>query len=85
MITVEKLTVYDNYKGDRDGLARTGSKHEKDLFADTNDWSLIDNFYQDIVLINDWLASKAYAENSIVNMKNHCDAESFEVLMGKLV
>ena len=51
MITRQKLKIFDKYGGDIDGLERMGSSLEKELFRN-DDWSLIDNSYQDIELIN---------------------------------
>ena len=76
MITIEKIKIFDNYGGDIDGLARVGCDYEKKLF-DNNDWSLIDNFYQDIELINKRLAAKTYIEQTFANLKENCDHESF--------
>jgi len=84
MITVEKLRVYDSYEGDVDSLARMGNEHENRLFTSNGDWMLITNFYQDILLINNWLASKAYAENCMVSMRANCDDESYQILLSKL-
>ena len=76
MITIEKIKIFDNYGGDIDGLARVGRDYEKKLF-DNNDWSLIDNFYQEIELINKRLAAQTYIEQTFANLKENCDHESF--------
>jgi len=83
MITIEKLKVFDSYGGDSDGLARVGRDYEKKLF-DNKDWSLIDNFYQDIDLINKRLAAQTYIEKTFVKLKENCDSDSFEAFTEKI-
>ncbi|GEM58372.1 hypothetical protein B0A78_07070 [Flavobacterium columnare NBRC 100251 = ATCC 23463] len=83
MITKEKIKVFDSYNGDIDGPARVGSDYEKKLFGN-NEWSLIDNFYQDIELINKRLAAQTYIEQTFVKLKENCDNESFEIFTGKI-
>ena len=51
MISITKIKIFDSYNGDLDRFERVGLGSEKKLLG-KNDWSLIENFYQDIELIN---------------------------------
>ncbi len=84
MITTEKIKIFNSYGGDVDGLARVGNDYQKNLF-DNNDWSLIDNLYQDIELINKGLVAQVYIDQTFVKLKENCDSESFENLSSKIV
>jgi len=83
MITIDKIKIFDSYRGDIDGLARVGRDSEKKLF-DNNDWSLIDSFYQDIELINRRLAAQTYIEQTIAKLKDNCNDESFDWFISRI-
>jgi len=83
MITIEKLKIFDIYKGDIDGFARVGRDHEKQLF-DNNEWFLIDSFYQDLDLINKRLVAQEYSNNMFLKLKENCDSKSFEAITSKI-
>lgn len=85
MITAEKIQVYDRCSGFWDGLALTGTAHQKDLFEDNDDWYLLTNFYQDIQLINDKLAAAEYTQNALDKIKECCDNEACAILVGRIV
>ncbi|MCW4468020.1 hypothetical protein OGH69_03505 [Flavobacterium sp. MFBS3-15] len=85
MITAEKIQVYDAFNGNWDGLALTGDTHQKNLFEASDDWYHLTNFYQDIVLINDKLASAEYAYDILAKMKEYCDEEGYKILTFKIV
>lgn len=84
MITIDKIKIFDRYGGDIDGLARVGGDFEKKLF-DNNDWSLIDDFYQDIELMNKRLAAQTYIDHTIAKLKYNCDIETFDLLTSRIV
>jgi hypothetical protein len=84
MITTEKIKIFNSYSGDIDGLARGGRGYEKNLF-DTDDWSLIDNLFQDIELINKRLAAQTYIDQTIVKLKDNCDNDSYELFVSKII
>jgi len=84
MITREKIKIFDSYGGDIDGLARFGRDYEKKLF-DNDDWSLIDNFYQDIELINKGLAAQTYTTQTISKLRDNCNHESFDWFISRIV
>jgi hypothetical protein len=85
MITAEKIRVYDAFDGLWDGLALTGDIHEKSLFESNDDWYHLTNFYQDIVFINNKLASAEYAKNTLVMMEEYCDEEGYKILIARIV
>jgi hypothetical protein len=84
MITREKLKIFDSYAGDIDGLARCGNDFEKQLFED-NEWSIIDNLYQDIELINKKLVAKSYLDKTLITLKENCNQESYSILIAKII
>jgi len=71
MITQQKLEIYERYNGDNDLFARIGEKKEKELMRD--DWNLIENFIQDIGLINRLLASEDFIKAVKSNLQRNCD------------
>lgn len=84
MITIQKINLFNSYGGDVDGLTRVGHNADKNLFADNDDWSVLENLYHDIELINKNLASHTYIEQTILKLKQHCDPDSFTILTGKI-
>lgn len=74
MITKEKLEVYDKFEGLDDGLLHMGTEEEKKLF-DEDDWSIIDGFIQDIIIVENGLASESYAEDLQKNLREHCNSK----------
>ncbi|AWH85585.1 hypothetical protein HYN59_10905 [Flavobacterium album] len=85
MITAEKIQVYDTFNGLWDGLALTGITHQKSLFETNDDWYHLTNFYQDITLVNNKLASAGYATDILARMKEYCDEEGYKMLASKIV
>jgi hypothetical protein len=71
MITRQKLEIYDRYHGDNDLFARIGEKKEKVLMRE--DWYIIENFIQDISLINKLLASEDFVKTVNSNLQRNCD------------
>ncbi|AUC15909.1 hypothetical protein BTO06_12435 [Tenacibaculum sp. SZ-18] len=83
MLTIEKIKIYNKFGGDIDGLTRVGKSTEKNLISD-NDWSLIDEFEQDIKLISDRLVSKEYREKSLIKLNENCDLETKDYFKSKI-
>lgn len=83
MITREKINIFDSYRGNMDEHAYAGRDHEKNLF-DNTDWSLIENFYQNIELINKSHAAQTYIDQTIIKLKEHCDHDSFDMFTSKI-
>jgi len=59
MITLAKLNIYEKMNGDIDHFVRVGTKKEK-LIIEEKDWFTIQNFLQDLELVEKGLASKDY-------------------------
>ncbi len=85
MITAEKIKVYDTFGGLDDGLALTGSDYQKQLFENSDDWYFIMNFYQDILLINNKLASLDYIKKAMDTIKERCDNEAYYILASRIM
>jgi hypothetical protein len=83
MITIEKIKIYNKFGGDIDGFSRGGKTSEENLFDD-NDWSLIDEFEQDIKLISDRLVSKEYREIALIKLNENCDLETKDYFKSKI-
>jgi phosphoenolpyruvate carboxylase len=83
MITIEKIKIFNNYGRDIDGLARVGRDFEKKLF-DNDDWSLIDNLFQDIELINKRLAAQTYIVQTFAKLKDNFDHDSYQLFVSKI-
>lgn len=80
MITMCKLKIYTNFKGDGDSWLRFGSKREKALIND-EDWFLIDGLMQDIQLVKKGLTSKEYSLSVHNRLIENCDnLETIELL-----
>ncbi len=74
MITLDHLKIFYKYGGDSDGFARMGSKKDKELMHN-NYWYLIDNFQQNIELINKGLASDSFEEKVLSDLNEYVDSE----------
>ncbi|MFT3705431.1 MAG: hypothetical protein QM802_23890 [Agriterribacter sp.] len=74
MLSREKIEIYKRCNGDGDAWAMSSRGKEKSLIDDS-DWSLIDNFIQDIKLIKNGLAADSYAKDVQQRLKTHCDNE----------
>ncbi|MEW5677222.1 hypothetical protein ABGT15_12985 [Flavobacterium enshiense] len=86
VINKRQLIIYEKYNGDVDGLLRVNEKSEIEVFENQIDiiWSVITNKLQDIKLINEKLCSKEYSINSLRDLKEVCDEETYEVFMSKI-
>jgi hypothetical protein len=71
MITEEKLKIFLYYKGDVDAFGH-GRRSDKRKVSDA-DFYLINNLLADIHLIKRGLASKEYAEETELRLKENCD------------
>jgi hypothetical protein len=75
MITIEKLKIYQHFRGDVDGWVRTGSEKDKYIIKNT-DWFLIDSLIQDIFLIRKDLVAKSFKTKMINNINTNCENDS---------
>lgn len=85
-INKKQLIVYEKYGGDVDALVRLNSKPDIEVFENQIDriWSVITNKLQDIKLINGKLCSKEYSTNSLRDLKEVCDEETYKIFMSKI-
>ncbi len=72
MITKAKLQVYNAFAGDIDSWIRLGSELQKSILDD-NEWMLIDNFIQDLSLVNKGLVSYRFSENLKSVLDENCE------------
>ena len=78
-ITLEHIKVFNKHAGDGDMLVRTGTSKERELFEE-DEWSFIDQAYQDLELINKNLVSEKYRRDSIEKIRSQTTNESFDEL-----
>jgi hypothetical protein len=81
-ITIERLKIYQRYKGDGDAITRVGKRNDKESFgADIGGlWTIIASKIQDVELIKTGLVSKGLKSQIINDLKEVCDKDSFEEL-----
>ena len=75
MVNKVKFDIYKNYGGDIDGLARVGRDHEKQLFDNNDDWSIISNLLQDIYLIKNDRCSDEFKEKTLSKLELTVDKD----------
>lgn len=75
MITKEKINIYKRYNGDGDAFIRGAKKKEK-MMMGYDDWRMIDDFVQDIILIKGKLTSDSYKADVINRMNEFCENEA---------
>ena len=83
MLTIKKIKIYNKFGGDIDGFSRGRKMSQQNLFND-NDWSLIDEFEQDIKLISDRVVSKEYREKALIKLNKNCDLQTKEYFKSKI-
>jgi hypothetical protein len=74
MITIEKLNEYEEYHGFYDGFYLQKVKEGTNLSND-DDWILIRNLIEDIRLVAKGLASKEFAINLDLRLREYCENE----------
>lgn len=72
MIGIDKLKIYKKYNGDIDLWAMQTSKQNK---MSDSDWSLIDSFLQDLVIIKNGQASGDFAAEFHERLKENFDGQ----------
>ena len=85
-INIEKVRIYKSYGGDIDGICRNNQPAEKAVFGDSLDstWNLISNKLQDIELISNRLVSFDYAKNTLTELYEITDTETFKLFADKI-
>ncbi|MBC7412502.1 MAG: hypothetical protein H7331_08625 [Bacteroidia bacterium] len=71
MITIEKVKIYNIYKGDVDGFGRASNRHRK--IINHNEFSLLEGLIQDIKLIEKGLASENYISHVNKKLLESCN------------
>ena len=79
-ITLEHIDIFNKYSGDGDHLVRVGTSKEHELFQG-EEWSFIEQTFQDLELINKGLVSVAYENKAIEQIKYHIDRIAFSKFM----
>lgn len=74
MISIEKINIYKKYNGDIDAWARVGKKRERAVMSDT-DWSLIDEFVQNLEMLKKGLVSKNFEIQAYEKLDELCENE----------
>jgi len=74
MLTLKHITIYKSYNGDGDGFVRCASNEEKAYMSYKN-WSLIEDFIQDIYLVKKGLVSEDFVENLYKKVHENCDSK----------
>ena len=74
MITEEALAIYQSFKGDPDGFARTGSYTDKARLPE-REWALIQTFLQDLYLAQQGLVSAGYAAALRQRLADQCSSQ----------
>lgn len=75
MITNKHIEIYKQYKGDDDGFVSCSTLKEKAIM-DYRHWSLIDNFVQDLNLIEKGLASDSFIQSVEIKIRENFDNEN---------
>lgn len=85
-LNIEKLKIYNSYGGDIDGICRNNRPAEKAAFGDNFDstWSLIANKLQDIELISKQLTSYDYTKNTLTELYENSDDETYNLFTDKI-
>ena len=73
MLTINKLKIYSSYKGDIDGYARMMINKVPEI--SDKEWSLIDNFLQDLLLANRGKASESFRNKLFQKLKENCETQ----------
>lgn len=74
MITEEALAVYQSFKGDIDGFARTGASPDKAHLLE-REWALIDTLLHDLYLVQQGMVSAEYAATLQQRLADHCSSQ----------
>lgn len=72
MITLEKLKEYEEYHGYYDGFYIQKVKKGINITSD-DEWYLIKDLIQDLLLIKKEVASKEFAENVYERLHDNCN------------
>ena len=71
MITSEKVSIFKKYKGYYDGYYV--QNEGKTITISDDEWFLLDNFMQDILMIRKGICSNSYKKQIIEKINANCD------------
>ena len=85
-INIQKFKIYNSYGGDIDGFCRNNRQGEKAVYGDSlsTTWTLIATKLQDIEMISKRLTSYDYAKNTLNELQETTDNETFKLLTSKI-
>ncbi len=85
-LNIKQLKIYNSYRGDIDGICRNNRTAEITVFEDNleSTWAFISSKLQDIKLISTQLTSFDYTKNTLTELYERSDTETYEVLTGKI-
>lgn len=85
-INIDKLKIYYSYGGDIDGICRNNKEAEISVFGDSlgKTWSLISTKLQDLELITKQMTSYDFAKNTLTELYEITDAETFNLFTNKI-
>lgn len=75
MITQRKIEIFKKFSGDIDHFARVGTPQDKIDISD-KDWALIDNFLQDLELVDKGLAADSFVKSLDIRLKKNLESET---------
>lgn len=75
MITRKKIEIFKKFSGDIDHFASVGTSQDKIDISD-NDWALIDNFIQDLELVDKGLAADSFVKSLDIRLKENLESET---------
>jgi len=86
LITKDKLRIFSSYGGDIDGLLRYNKSADINIFGKSldKDWGLISSKLQDLDLISKRLASYDYSKQTLTDLEEITDNESFQIFTNKI-
>lgn len=87
LITKDKLRIFSSYGGDIDGLLRINKSADIEIFGKSldKDWELISSKLQDIDLISERLASYDYTKQTLTDLEEITDNDTFQILTAKIL
>lgn|GEM_PF-698249 len=71
MITLTHIKIYKKYNGDVDGFSRSAIAKER-MVMQNGDWTRIESFIQDLVIIKKGLASETFEQTTNDALENEC-------------
>ena len=74
MITKEQVIIFNYYKGEGDMFTRLASLADRSILS-YKDWSLIEEFLQDVALIESNLVSQSFKDSFQKRLMENLDSE----------